>query len=108
MVIYSVTWFYRNDLAKGKGRVAKNEHILGFSVICRNAKDAISCLDYHFNHSFKNPNGLTVDDGEVVLKRSKIDSRNFQANYMLMDGIREPILLDNLKSNCVRSHLIFG
>lgn len=107
MLIYTVTWIYRNELAKGKGRVRNAEHILGFSVICRNAKDAICCLEFHFNNSFSNVNNLTIDDGEVILKRSKIDSRNFNANYLMMDGIGEPIVLDNLKSNCLRVSKIF-
>lgn len=107
MVIYNVTWIYRIDLAKGKGRVTNQEHLICLQVICRNAKDALCCLDYHFFHSFNNKHDLTVDDGEVILKRSKIDSRNFNANYMMMDGISEPILLHDLKSNCNRAGKIF-
>ena len=106
MVIYSVTWMISKDLSKGKGRAKRPEHLTGFSVLCRNRTDAISCLDYHFEQMY--PNGpFTIDDGEVILKRQVVDSRNFSFNYLLMDGMREPLIMSDLKSNFFRAHKIF-
>ena len=105
MVIYIVSWFLNKDLAKGKSK--SRDKVLGFSVICRNSKDALSCLDYHFRQSIDYSSGITIDDGEIVLKRSIVDSRNFNANYLLMDGMREPIILSDLKSNYCRWNQIF-
>lgn len=106
MVVYHVTWTVDKDLAKGKGRVTNKACI--FSVICRCAADAMICLDYHFHHHYENPLDLTLDDGVIQMHRSKIDSRNFTATYMLMDNIREPIYLSDLKKNLPRCEKIFG
>lgn len=97
MVIYLVHWFHDSELTKGKGRVTGKEKMIGFTVLCRDSKDAISCLEYYFKHYFKNPKNLSLDDGTVTLKRTTVDSRNFNPNFMLMDGIRQPLDLSNLK-----------
>lgn len=69
--------------------------------------DALKCLDFHFRHIYENPKGVLLEDGSVTLNRSKVDSRNFSAHYLLMDGMREPVDLVNLKSNIIRAHKIF-
>ena len=107
MLIYLVKWFASSELTKGKGRVKNNDKTVCFTVICRNSSDAMRCLDYHFKHVYSNPNNLTVDDGTVTLMRCTIDSRGFNANYMLMDGLREPLILSDLKSNILRLDKIF-
>lgn len=102
MVIYSVTWQYSHDLAKGKGKVTKNENLIVFSVLCRNSNDALSVLSWYFKNEFKNSHGLSLDDGEISLKRSQVDSRNFNPLYLFMDGIRMPLYLPDLKGSLIR------
>lgn len=92
-------WTRDSELSKGKGKIKNKEMLIAFSVICRNSQDAIRCLDYHFRFVYKNSNDLHVDDGIITLSRSKVDSRNFTANYLLMDGLREPLSLSDLKND---------
>lgn len=108
MIVYDVLWVRDQQLCKGKGRVKKDEIVINFSVLCRCSHDAMQCLEYVFREQYINNNGLTLADGVVTLKRATIDSRGFYPNYMLADGIREPIYLHNLKSNALRAHKIFG
>lgn len=108
MVLYLVNWTAESELTQGKGKVKNREGVIGFTVLCRNCHDAVSCLYWYFDHEYKNSNNLSVDDGVVRLTRCKIDSRGFTANYMMMDGIREPIELADLKSNILRIHKIFN
>lgn len=107
MVIYSVTWSVSRDLAKGKGRAKLNEDYTTFSVLCRNSKDAIRCLDFHFNQVFKQPLKFTIEDGEITLRRQIVDSRNFSFHYLLMDKMREPLIMSDLSINSLRSQKIF-
>lgn len=107
MLVYTVLWSHSSVLAKGKGRSKDSESLCAFSVICRNRKDAVACLDYHFNNVFKHRDNISIDDGEIILRRAIVDSRGFNANYLMMDGIREPILLSDLKSNFSRVSSIF-
>lgn len=96
-----------SDLAKGKGRIPSREYIITFSVLCRSNKDAISCFNWYFTNIYENTKQLSVDDGELSLKRKIIDSRNFTCDYMMMDGIRQPFFLSDLKSNMLRYSKIF-
>lgn len=89
-----------NDLAKCKGR--KPSLVTGFTVLCRNSHDALACLDYHFKHYYDSSDIFDIEDGEVKLSRCKVDSRNFNANYLLMDGIKEPVELSDVKSSIIR------
>lgn len=107
MVLYSVVWSSEVELTKGKGRVKNKDSFLAITVLCRNAGDAIRALHYHFYHVFCPDNNISLDDGEIKLKRMKIDSRGFNALYLQMDGIREPIYLSDLKSNILRLNKIF-
>lgn len=97
MLLYTVQWSADNDLTKGKGRVTSS--LIFFSVLCRNSKDALHCLAWHFNFKYNNPKNLTLDDGEIRLTRAKIDSRGFNASYLYMDGIPSPIDLSDVKSS---------
>lgn len=108
MVLYLVTWTYDSELAKGKGKIKNHDYLIGFTVLCRNSNDALKCLQYHFDNVYNNPKNLSIDDGHISLKRTTIDSRGFTANYMLMDGLREPLTLSDLKSNFNRLHKIFS
>ena len=102
MVIYHVSWLYNHDLAKGKGRITKNEFLINISVLCRNSHDALQTLSWYFINEFKNSHSLSLDDGEISLKRSQVDSRNFHAQYLFMDGIRQPLYLPDLKGSLIK------
>lgn len=108
MLVYLVTWIYNKDLAKGKGKIPKSEHLFAFSVLCRNSQDALKCLQYHFYNVFSPSSGLTPEDGEIRLQRKVLDSRSFNVNYLLMDGIKEPLDLTDLKANYNRLTSIFA
>lgn len=110
MVIYSVEWSCTPEQTKGMGRIPKEESSFAFSVICRNSKDAYRCLDYHFNFVHRNilKRSITLDDGVIKMTRRKVDSRNFNALYLMLEGMREPVYLPDPASNVLRSHRIFG
>lgn len=97
MVIYSVLWFHKSDLSKGKGKVNKKENMFNVTILCRNSSDAIKAAMWCFEHEFNSPHGLTFDDGEITLMRKVVDSRNFHAHYIYMDGIPYPLSLSDLK-----------
>ena len=99
MVLYTVTWFIRPELTKGKGRVRNNESFFAIQVLCRSARDALSCLDFHYHRVFEHRDKFSLDDGEVTLKRSVIDSRGFHPHYLMLENMAEPINLIDVKSN---------
>lgn len=94
MKLYSVIWMYDKDLSKGKGRCV--ECVTGFTVLCNNAQEALSCLPYHWHTYYKSRDVFDIEDGEVKLTRCKIDSRNFNANYIFLDKMREPLELSSI------------
>lgn len=109
MVLYNVTWIVDNNLTKGKGRLLSGEHVFGFNVLCDSSSSALRCLQYCFVHHFSaNKHNLTLDDGVIKLSRSVIDSRGFCAQYLLLNGMREPIYLTDPASNLLRADKIFG
>lgn len=110
MVLYFAKWTVDQSLAKGKGRATNNDFSCGCTVICRNSHDALRCLDYHFRYEFYkvNKHGFDFDDGVTHLSRMKVDSRNFTAMYLLLDGMKEPFYLTDPGSNLFRAHKIFG
>lgn len=109
MVLYFVQWTNDLKLSRGKGRATK-DYSFCFTVLCRNSSDAMRCLEYYFRHVFceVNLHGFTLDDGLIHLQRMTIDSRNFTAHYLLLDGMREPIYLTDPASNVFRAGSIFG
>lgn len=108
MVVYFVSWEVDKDLIKGTGKVPKDSYITFFSVLCRNSRDAVKCLEYHFANEFLNPKDYSLEDGTTTLKRRKIDSRGFDCKYLLMDGMKEPLILsDVLRANVLRINKIF-
>lgn len=110
MLIYCVTFRVPQEVVSGRGRVKKvdNRHT-GFLVLCRNKIDAIRCLSWHFYNVYKKKidNNWELDDVEVTLVRSKVDSRNFYFNYLLMDKMKAPLLMDDVSSNLLRINEIF-
>lgn len=109
MVLYSVYWCPDTELKRGKGRIKKSDdYHIRFSVLCRTSSDALRCLAWHFRHHYVNSIDLTLDDGVIQLKRQIVDSRSFSAKYLMMDGIKEPIILsDVLNDNILRVNHIF-
>lgn len=105
MVVYWCRWRLEDDFSNGSGKI--KERYFSFSVLCRTSADALATLRYYFDHEYKNHNNVCFDDGVIEMMRAKIDSRGFNATYLMMDGIREPLLLSNLKSNLLRLDKIF-
>lgn len=99
MVIYTVMWFHNYKLSAGKGKVNDKERLFTITVLCRNSHDALKAAAWCFENEFKSPHGLSFDDGEVKLSRSIVDSRNFHAQYIYMDGIKYPLSLSDFKDS---------
>lgn len=97
MLVYTVTWKADRELTQGKGRVTRNDFLFCFNVLCRNSKDATSCLEYLF--PLKYPGKFSLCDGEVTIRRHKIDSRGFEIQYLLMDGMKKPLYLSNVRDS---------
>ena len=91
MIVYSVTWLADSELTKGKGRITHKDFLFSFNVLCRNSKDASACLEYLFELKYSGK--FSLCDGVVTLKRQKIDSRGFDIQYLLMDGMKKPLYL---------------
>lgn len=101
----------------GRSRCNKdNARFIDFSVLCRTKHDALRCIDFHLSEFFKrNPDFIhysqcyDVNDWSVTLKRAKVDSRDINFRYILMDGMREPLKVgDIVRDNVLRLHNIFG
>lgn len=97
MVLYHVTWKYSPELAKGKKKPKSTIEII--SVICRNSKDALAAFAWHFERQYNSNSGVSLDDGSITLQRSVVDSRNFTAKYLFMDGIKNPLALGDLEQS---------
>ena len=91
MLIYSVDWIADPELTKGKGRIKDEDYRFFFTVLCRNSKDATSCLEYLFDLNYRGK--FSLCDGVVTIKRRKIDSRCFEVQYLQMDGMKKPLYL---------------
>lgn len=110
MVIYLVHWELDKSLSKGKGKTCCKEQSITFSVLCRNIADASRCLAWYFENEFicQNKHELTLEDGVIRMNRMTVDSRNFTCRYLMMDGIREPLIMSDLfNSNITRLNRIF-
>lgn len=112
MVLYVVKWLHDKKLAKGKGRPSMREDYLVVTVLCDTRFSALRAFEFWFDREFvrssANKHGFTIDDGELHLHRSIIDSRGFTAHYLMTSEMREPIYLSNIASNALRASYIFG
>ena len=90
MIVYSVLW----SPEQVPGRT-KCEHLI-FSVLCRKSSDALTCLECIFDSKYLN-SGVHLSDGVTTMRRVKLDSRNFNVDYLMMDGIKNPICLHDVK-----------
>lgn len=102
MVLYFVSWIPDPKLCKGKGRLSDDEYYIMFSVLCDSITTAQRCFLYHFKYEFKTTHGLTVDDGELKLKRAVIDSRSFHPRYLMLKPMDIPISLIDPVSSLIR------
>lgn len=113
MLVYLVSWSCLDDkdLTKGKGKVtmADNGYFF-FTVLCRSSSDALRCLRYVFLQKYgaNGIHGIQIDDGVTTLRRSKLDSRSLNIDYLFMDKMKEPMTLHDVMSNVLRLHSIFG
>lgn len=94
MILYSVIWTHNSDLAKGKGH-CKNK-IVGCTCLCRYQSEALRCFIWHFEHRYTERKNFDIDDGEVKISRCKVDSRGFDAHYLMMDKMPEPLDLHSI------------
>lgn len=95
MLVYSVHWVADSELTKGKGRITLKDHDFYFTVLCRCSRDATACLEFLFPLKYQGK--FSLCDGVVTIKRYKLDNRNFEIQYMLMDGMKKPLYLRNCK-----------
>lgn len=100
-----------------RSRANKDRAVLiDFMVLCRNKHDAIRCIDFHLSQFFrKNPDFIhwsqayDINDWSVTLQRVKVDSRNINFRYIMMDGMREPLMVgDIVRDNVLRLSRIFN
>lgn len=97
MLVYRISWTLNPNLTKGKGRpVNVRTHFL-FTVLCRNSRDAASCLEWYFANIYEGSSKYTLDDGVIEFTRASLDSRSFDVNYLQMDGIPQPLALSDVK-----------
>lgn len=100
MVVYFVRWDRGDTPIKShKGRHKIDSAYYSCTVLCRNSKDALSCFEYLFKTEFERNTGIEICDGDLIMKRLKLDSRNFTVQYLMMDGIKRPLCLADLKQS---------
>lgn len=106
MIVYTVMWKIDEELIKGKGRVPHGEYSFCFNVLCRSSKDAVACLEYLFPIKFSGSK-FSLCDGVVSFKRMKVDSRGFEIQYLLMDGMKKPLYLRDCSEaiDCYNSNM---
>lgn len=121
LVLYSVTCkhdslYESNDsfTHSSKSRAKSDKlDLFGFTVLCRSKADALRAWQFHFNRALTKSRAkfsdYDINDYSVTLQRCKIDSRGFNPNYFIADGMREPLLLGDLvRDNVNRIHVIFA
>lgn len=100
MVIYSVQWFVDKNLTKGKGRLGDAEYYIIFSVLCRTIADAQRCFNWVFEFEFPwRKHQLSPDDGVLTMKREKVDSRHFEAKYLMFKDMKMPLNLHDINGS---------
>lgn len=97
MLLYLASWKHPN----------KSVSPIYLTVLCRQRSQALSTIEYYFKHCYKNIKKLDFDDGSVSLSRCKIDSRGFQANFLMLEDMAQPFDLSCPGSNILRLNHIF-
>lgn len=109
MLVYNVTYTIPQENVTGRGRVKSSDYGSGFTVLCRSSVDAARCFHWHFYNVYKKShiNDFEASDCEVIYRRSKVDSRNFDFNYLLMDKMKSPLVMTDVSRNVLRLNEIF-
>lgn len=105
MLVYHIRWTYDSDLGKGTGKKKFSDQFLDTLVLCRNSHQALSCLIWLFRQ--KHGETISMDDGRITCERFKVDSRNIIVNYLMLEGMNEPLNLVDIPSNRRRLSNIF-
>lgn len=108
MLLYFAHWTLDKEMYRGHGHIPVKETEVSCVVLCNCSTDAIDCLQYVLSQQTDWKFGFVITDGNVTLKRMKVDSRGFTPHYLMLRGMREPLYLTDIKSNALRAHKIFG
>lgn len=103
MQLYHVRWSYEVKL--GSGRLKDSLKHFDIVILVNNRSQALRAFEILF-HREHLTDGVNADDGELILKRMIVDSRNIFANYLMVDGMDEPLYLTNIRAN--NYHNIFS
>lgn len=106
MLVYHVRWSYDTDLGKGTGKKKFHDQFLDVLVLCRNSHQALSTLQWLFLQKHLD-DGFSIDDGIITCKRCAVDSRNIIVQYLMLEGMKEPLNLVDIPSNSRRLSNIF-
>lgn len=93
-----------NTISKVDGRRKSSDKMFMFSVLCESRSLALQAFEALFNERFTD---MSIDDGYFTIRVSKIDSRNFCVQYLMLDGMKFPLYLTDVKSNFRKLHIIF-
>lgn len=103
MMVYYCRWDKTEDTIPGqKGRLKTKGTFYDLLVLCRGIIDASRCFKWYFYTKCEMNTGVSLEDGTLSFKIHKLDSRNFNAHYMQMDGISEPVCLTDLKASLIK------
>ena len=106
MQVYNCFWELDSSLAKD-GRVKKDEKFFSFSILSDKRLRVVRAFEILFIRKFLG--NIDPDDGKLIITRSKVDSRNLCFNYMMLDGMDEPLFLPSIRDPKRNNlHNIFG
>lgn len=106
MQVYNVHWSYDTKLGK-LGRIKDSLKFFDIVILCRSRSQALLAFEILF-HRFHLNDGIYVEDGTISIKRCSVDSRNIYANYLMLDGMNEPLYLTDLSRRHNNYYNIFG
>lgn len=106
MQVYNVRWSYDTQLGK-LGRIKDSLKFFDIVILCRSRAQALSAFEILFHRAHLN-DGINAEDGTIFIKRCSVDSRNIFANYLMLDGMKEPLYLTDVSSRHNNFHNIFG
>lgn len=107
MQIYNVHWAYDSSLGKGTGKLSSDKKFFDIVVLVRSRADALRAFEILFNKVHSN-DGICPDDGFLTFNRCLVDSRNIFCNYLMLDGMKEPLYLTDIFSRENNLRNIFG
>ena len=108
MVLYSIHWERDPDFPRKELTTEQKEcSYFMISCLCRSISDAVRCAEWYFGKKLGYRGSLRITDGSLKCRRSKIDSRNFDACYLMLDGMKEPFDCIDAKSNYLRLNKMF-